>query len=106
MSGSSICKTSKAITPTPYFSDKVATKSVVSTAFGFVVLIIKINGLFNFCNSSITCSSTFSYSSLVKSPKLPSLLITIPMLECDSITFSVPSFAASSNGIASLNHGV
>ena len=57
-------------------------------------------------NSATVCSSAGTKFSLAISPKLPSVVITRPIVECSWITFSVPAFAASWKGIALENQGV
>ena len=55
-------------------------------------------------NSLITVSSALTYSFLGISPIEPSVVTTIPIVECSFITFSVPISAASTKGIGSEYH--
>ena len=52
------------------------------------------------------CALTEQKSFLLKSPKDPSLVITIPIVAWSLITLLVPISAASTKGIASLYQGV
>mgnify|MGYP004452948147 CR=1 FL=1 len=49
----------------------------------------------------MTLASASIYSFLGISPKEPSVVTTIPIVECSFITFSVPISAASTKGIGS-----
>ena len=54
----------------------------------------------------MVAASASTKFSLGSSPKLPSVVITRPIVACSSITLRVPVSAASWNGIAFSNHGV
>ena len=93
-------------TGTEYFSAKCALNSSASSEVGSLQLSTIAKGLPVFFISSITRSSAFTYSSLVMSVILPSVVITKPIVECSVITFFVPISAAWPKGIFSSNHGV
>ena len=63
-------------------------------------------GLLIFCSSPIAFSSAAAYCSRPISVNEPSVVTTIPIVECSFITFHVPSCAAFVNGISVSDHGV
>ena len=82
------------------------TVSCASSLNGFDEFTITINGLPIALSSCIVLSSGSIYASLAISPKLPSVVTTIPIVEWSCITLRVPSSAACVNGIGLSDHGV
>ena len=90
----------------PYCSSMRLTRSCVSWESGLAVFNRIIKGL----SASLQARTVFSSAPLKLSagisPKEPSVVITIPMLECSCITLFVPMAAASENGISLSDQGV
>ena len=95
-----------AITGAEYFSCMEAASARLSGESGFWQLSITTNGLLISFSSETIRSSACWYSSRGISVMLPSVVTTIPMVECSVMTFRVPTSAAMLNGISSSNHGV
>jgi len=85
---------------TLYFSAIWSRSILHSIESGLIEFTKIIKGLFMFFSSFTVLSSALLYSSTSKSVKLPSEVITIPIVECSEITFSVPISAAFEKGIS------
>ena len=79
---------------------------LTDSEWGFTVFKMIIVGLPVFLHSSTVFSSPSTYCSLERSVKLPSVVTMIPILECSSMTFLVPSSAAFVKGISWADQGV
>ena len=74
----------------------------IPTQEDFIIKVMDSQGIVQYEGSfkaSIVCFSASKYCLLGISPKLPSVVTTIPIVEWSRITFSVPIWAASENGI-------